>query len=230
MVWTKRLAAPKIWPIERKKFKYAITPLPGSHPKNFCIPLAIIIRDILNYAENLKEAKKIINSGKIKVDGRIVKEYRFPVGLFDVISIEEINEHYRILPNKDGFEIKKIDEKEAKVKIVKVKNKVQVSKDKYQITFHDGKNILTDNNNIKPHDSLLIELPSLKILKHLKFSEGMLGLIIKGENAGKYGKVEKINKGGFNRVWLVEITVDKKIITDRRNVFIIGEKEPLISI
>lgn len=230
MVWTKRLAAPKAWPIERKKFKYTVTPLPGPHPKDLCIPLAIIIRDVLGYAENLKEAKKIIHSGKIKIDGKIVKEYRFPVGLFDVISIEEIDEYYRVLPYKKGLKVEKIEKEEAKLKIVRVKKKTQVSKDKYQITFHDGKNILVSDNSIKPFDSLLIELPSLKILKHLKFEEGKIGLIIKGENAGNYGEIEKIHKGGFNRAWLVEIDIGKKVITDRKNVFVVGEKEPLIKI
>lgn len=230
MVWTKRLAAPKIWPIERKKFKYAVTPLPGPHSKDFSIPLAIIIRDILGYAENLKEAKKIIHSGKIKVDGRIVKEYRFPVGLFDTISIEEINEYYRVLPHKKGLKLEKIDENEAKLKIVRVKKKTQVSKNKYQLTFHDGKNVLVEDNSIKPYDSLLIELPNLKIKKHIKFEEGKIGLIVKGENAGSYGEIKKIHKGGFNRAWLVEIDVGNKVITDRKNIFVVGEKEPLIKL
>ncbi|MEM5820901.1 MAG: 30S ribosomal protein S4e [Candidatus Aenigmatarchaeota archaeon] len=230
-MWLKRLNAPKIWLQPPKKYKYSVNPSPGPHPKNFCIPLAVIIRDVLHYAENLKEAKTIIKQRKVLVDGRVVTNYKYPCGLFDVISFPEINEHYRITVNKKGLTLIKIDEKEADMKIVKVKNKTKISPDTYQITFHDGKNILTKDNSIKTHDSLLIELPNLKPLKHIKFEVGKIALIFDGENRGSIGEIEEITPSGFNKKSLVRIKKEnEKITTIRDYVIVVGEEKPLITL
>ena len=230
-MWLKRLNTPRFWKQEPKKYKYSVNPSCGPHPKDYCIPLAIIVRDILKYAENLKEAKQIIKQRKVLVDQRVVTDYRFPCGLFDVISFPEINEHYRITANKYGLYLIKIKEDEANLKIVKVKRKTKISNDTYQLTFHDGKNILTKNNSIKTHDSLLIELPSFKILDHLKFEKNFLAFVFRGNNSGKIGKIVNITEGGFNRAWLVEIEAEnEKISTIRDYVIIVGKEDSLITL
>jgi len=230
-MWLKRLNAPKFWRQEPKKYKYSVNPSPGPHPKYFCIPLAIILREILGYAENLKEVKKILNQRKVLVDGRVVTDYKYPCGLFDVISIPEINEHYRITADEKGLTLIKIDESEKDLKILRVKRKTKISKDEYQLTFHDGKNILTKDNSIKPNDSVLFDLKNYKILKHLKMEEKNYGFVFKGENSGKHGKIVKITPSGFNRKSLVEIKTDvETIMTIRDYVVVVGEDKPLITI
>ncbi|MEM3193440.1 MAG: S4 domain-containing protein, partial [Candidatus Bathyarchaeia archaeon] len=66
----KREMTPTFWPIHRKKFVWALKPSPGPHPIERCIPLGVIVRDLLGLAETMREAKKIIAQGKILVDGR----------------------------------------------------------------------------------------------------------------------------------------------------------------
>ena len=119
VVHLKRLAAPEFWPIPKKKYTWTFAPSPGPHKKEECIPLAIIVRDILGLAETGKEAKRIIKAREILVDGRVRTDHKYPVGLLDVISIPKINKHYRVVPFKNGLKLIEIDESEAKKKILK---------------------------------------------------------------------------------------------------------------
>ncbi len=86
----KRKPAPKIWPIHRKELVWTVKPKAGSHSTSNCLPLALIIRDILGLAKTLKEAIAIISQGKILVDGKVQRDERFSTGLMDVISIPEV--------------------------------------------------------------------------------------------------------------------------------------------
>ena len=98
----KRLAAPVRWELPRKTHKFTVRPLPGAHPMSESLPLLLIIRDVLKYADNAREAKKIIKMGKVLVDGRVRKEEKLPVGLMDVVSLPEADENYRVLFDRKG--------------------------------------------------------------------------------------------------------------------------------
>ena len=76
MAWLKRLAAPKIYPIERKVKKFIVSPR-GPHPKEYSIPLLVIVRDILKLADVAKEARHAIKHGDVMVDGRPVIDQYF---------------------------------------------------------------------------------------------------------------------------------------------------------
>ena len=99
----KRKPAPRFWPIHRKELLWTIKPKPGSHPISRCIPLMLIVREMLGFAKTRKEAKTIISQEKIKVDGKTQREERFPVGLMDVVSIPEIEKAYRAIPSGKGL-------------------------------------------------------------------------------------------------------------------------------
>ena len=64
----KRLNAPIPFRIERKKKKYTIRPRAQSSKLSECIPISIIVREMLGYARNLKESKRIIKKGEIQTD------------------------------------------------------------------------------------------------------------------------------------------------------------------
>lgn len=40
--------------------------------------------------------------GLIKIDGKVRRDPRFPLGIMDVVSIEKTNEHFRILYDVKG--------------------------------------------------------------------------------------------------------------------------------
>ena len=225
----KRLSAPKTYPIKRKKSKFTVSPRPGPHPKNDCIPLLILVRDVFNLAENFKEAKNLINSGNFLVDGKVRKDYKYPVGIFDVISIPKTGEDFIIIPSKRGFGIVKIGKKDAGEKICKIIGKKMVKGGKIQLNLNDGKNILLDKNLHKVGDSLILSLSDLKIKDHLKCEKDSVGMIIKGSNRGQTGKIvdKKITEGSYpNRV---VIKIDKKNLEVEENlIFVVGKTKPLI--
>src|SRR3989344_6450651 len=102
MAHIKRLAAPKTWPIERKKTKWVTRPNPGSHPLERCLSLNFVLKEMLQYAKTSREVKKILNQEKISVDSKVRKDPHFPVGLLDVLTIKDTNEHFRVFLNKKG--------------------------------------------------------------------------------------------------------------------------------
>ena len=85
----KRLSAPKTYKIPRKVSKWVVKPSPGPHNKE-AIPLLVLVRDFLELADTGREARRIISSGEILVDGIVRKDYKFPVGLFDVVTIPKL--------------------------------------------------------------------------------------------------------------------------------------------
>ena len=93
----KRLNTPNFMQIKRKHGKFFINPSPGPHPKRFSLSLLHVVRDLLKIVNSYRDAKKLIGLGYFKVDGKVVKDRAYPVGLMDVISVEKIKKHYRIM-------------------------------------------------------------------------------------------------------------------------------------
>ena len=168
----KRLSAPPFWKVARKETRWVVAPTPGPHAKLQSIPLSIILKHLLNIANTTTEAKKIIRMGEIIVDGKRKKDYAYPIGMFDTISIPKIKKNYRIVPGPKGLLLSELDGNEANIKICKINNKSTIGKNKTQLNLHDGKNIIVENGDYNTGDSLLLELPSLKILEHLKLEKG----------------------------------------------------------
>ncbi|HDD45885.1 MAG TPA: 30S ribosomal protein S4e, partial [Candidatus Aenigmarchaeota archaeon] len=96
-MYLKRYLIPKYWRVAKKAYKWAVRPSPGPHPIDRCIPLLVLVRDVLGIAENAKEAKKIIKKGELMIDGVIRKDHRFPVGLMDVVAIPKMKMYYRVV-------------------------------------------------------------------------------------------------------------------------------------
>ena len=238
----KRKPAPKFWPIPKKRFVWAVKPSPGPHALNTCMPLTIILRDILGFAETRREAKKIVSSEKVLVDGRVRRKDDFPVGIMDVIHIREVEKSYRVLPSPKGFVLHPIDGEEANFKLCRIENKTTVKNGHIQLNLHDGSNILikvADPKNpvedvYRTMDVLKVSLPDKQILEHIRFKKDVFVTVIGGKNIGKNGKVVNIEEreGQKRRNWLVTIQDNSgNTFQTRLNyVFPIGENQPLISL
>jgi len=239
----KRIAAPKIFPIPRKiKGKFVIKPSPGPHPADRCIPLGIILRDILRYARTLREVKYILNQGVVKIDGRVVKDYKFPVGMMDVLELTLTDEYYRVIPFRQRLVLHKINPEEAKYKIVKIIGKRYVKNGYIQLNLEDGRNILFKVNDKEERkkildtyfvgDSLMISIPDQKILKHYHLEKNRYAIITAGRHMGEHGIIEEIHKlfGPKASTVLLITPTDKKVITALEYVLIIGDDRPEISL
>ena len=225
----KRLSTKTNYPLEKKVKKFVICPRPGPHKKEESIPLASLLRDILKYCDNAKEAKNIIKSGKIMVDGKIRKDYKYPVGMFDVITIPDIKESFIVLPREKWQKLMKTKNKDFK--ICRIENKTGVKGGKIQLNLNDGKNVVVEKDVYKTGDSLLISLPDLKIKKHIKRIKGCLCLITKGNKKGKIGKLKEIKKSRSSNPNLASVEIDQKTVdVPEKFIFVIGEKSPEIEI
>ena len=141
----KRQMAPLFWGITRKNKRFVVTVKPGTHAKNASIPISVFLRDTIKIVTSLREAKSVIYSGKIKVDGVVRKSLHHGAGLMDVVELEGANKTYRLVP-QDGTLLKpiEIDDVEKTKKFVVVKSKTTVKNGKIQLGFHDGKTLLDE--------------------------------------------------------------------------------------
>jgi small subunit ribosomal protein S4e len=225
MAKLKRLVAPKFWRLEKKKSTLTVAVRPGAHKKFESIPMQILLREILKIAETGKEVNAILQNKQILVDGKIIKDHAFPVGLMDVVSIPQIRKSYRIAVSKDGLIPIEIPENEAKMKLAKVRSKNTLRKGKLQLNLSGGRNILAGKKDYATGDSILIELPGNKILDHFKLEKGSAALITKGKNSGKIVKIQKVQKG--------QIIADfdgKETEIKKDYLFVVGKNSPAIKV
>jgi small subunit ribosomal protein S4e len=219
----KRMTAPRSWSVPRKTAYWVMKPRPGPHGIEDSVPIGMILRDMLGICDNAREAKFVLNSRDVAVDGRVVTDSKFPVGLMDVVTIKKTNQSYRMLMDYKGrLKLSPIDENESGWKLARVDHKTTVPGGKTQITLHDGRNILLPKDQYKTGDVLKIEVPSQKVLKAYKLDKGSVALVTGGSHPGTVQTVEtyQIKRGSASNI----VTFKEGFSTVKENVFVVGDK------
>jgi small subunit ribosomal protein S4e len=221
----KRIASPRTWIINRKQNVFITRPKPGAHPLNAGMALGVILRDKLGLVSTMSEAKKVLNNQEILIDGKRKKDYRLIVGLFDVLSVPSLKQQFRVALDKKGrLVVNPIAAQEATFKICKVVGKSVLAKNKIQLNLHDGKNIIS-SEKVKVGDSLVLELPTLKIKEALPLNKDVAVFLTKGKHAGALGVLKEIQDQE------AIFTVGKEEIeTAKQYLFVVGKKESLIKL
>ena len=203
-----------------------MSPSPGPHKVDESIPLLMALRDILKLVDTNREARRIIGERKVLVDGRVMTDFRFPLGLMDVLSIPSIKKHYRVLKDPTGkIGLYEIPEEKAEWKLVRINNKSVVRGGFTQLNLHDGRNIVVQRQyNTK--DVLKITLPSQKIITHYPFEPGKICMITEGKHSGEIVTIDRheIVRGPHPNV----VYFKEGMSTIEDYVFIIGERLPEI--
>ncbi|MCJ7635724.1 30S ribosomal protein S4e [Candidatus Bathyarchaeota archaeon] len=236
----KRKPAPIFWPIHRKDDRWVVKPQAGPHKGNECIPLLVILRDMLSLGKTRREVDILLSRGNVKVDGIIKKHDDFPVGLMDVIEIPAIDKVFRVLPIwGKGLRLHEVPKGERDFKLCKIVGKTTVREGHIQLNLSDGRNLVVKvvdskkpvEDVYKTSDLLRVSIPKVEVLAHLQFGEGVLALIDGGQNAGRWGEVVKIGKPD---VYGSKITIknaeDQEMETISNYVFPIGKDEAWISL
>lgn len=190
---TKRLVISRAVKIARKEYFWAATPMTGRHNKENSVALLTVIRDYLGLGDKEREVTRMLNNGLVKVDGKVVKERKTALGFMDVVSVESLKLYYRIIyDNKGRLVVLKEDEKNSTLKPKKVVNKITIKGGKTQLVFHDGENILTDDNSIATGDVVVMTVPENKVGQVLKMQPGNKAFLTGGEHVGSTGTIKKI--------------------------------------
>ena len=187
----KRLAIEKSWPLPRKGTKYLMKQYPGKR-KEIAMPLAIVIRDILKVASTKREVRELLKAGDIIVDGKVCKEEKFPLSIFDNLSIPKIKKNYRITLTENGkICAEEISEKDAHLKICKIIGKKMLKNKVQQINCFDGRNFIS-KEKMNVNDSIIFDLKENKIVKMMPLKNGSDVFIMGGAHIGHKGKITSV--------------------------------------
>ncbi|MFB6088092.1 MAG: 30S ribosomal protein S4e [Haloarculaceae archaeon] len=188
----KRLSVPKSWPVERKTEKYTVKADAGPHGEAG-VPLLIVLRDVLGYADSRKEARYALNQDSVLINGTAVSDEERPVGMFDILAFEEREEFYRVFPGEGGrLALTAIDEDAAGSKLGKIVGKRHVPGGDVQLTLHDGQTLLVEDDAYDAGDSIVVSNDDDEIVAHFEYEEGALVTAVAGEHAGDIGVVDEI--------------------------------------
>ena len=223
----RRITMPTTWStVEKKRVYWVARSNSGAHPLDKSMPLVLFLREVLKYGDTSREVKQILNHKNVLIDGVRRKDHRYNVGLMDVVSIPDLKEDFRVSLNKNGrLTLVKIDSKEAKEKVCKIRGK-GICKGKTQLRLSDGRTILLDKkSDYKTSDSVIISVPDQKISSHLKFEKGALVLLTDGKRRGVLGTVEEI-KGNFVKIK----SKDKEFETLKNYCLVVGKGKASLTV
>lgn len=229
----KRHQTPAFWPIHRKAKAWGIKTSPGPHTFSTTIPLVVVIRDYLKIATTGREVKMIVKQGKVKVDGKVRLDERFPVGLMDVVSFPDASANYRVMPQKGGrWSLQQIKGDETGFKLVRVIGKNTLKEGVTQLRLHDGRTMVAPQGmDVKNNDVLKIKLPSQEVVEHIAFKDQLPIIITGGRSQGETGMVIGFgDESGWKKTATVRTPKGEDIRTLTRYVFPVGVSDSLISL
>ncbi len=189
----KGLAAPKYFGIHRKEFRYVTKPNPGRHTLERSVSVLLAMKKT-GVANSTSEAVKILRSGNVLVNNRIIHESKFPIGLNDILEIKGSGKAFKVSIEshaKITFEEEKKPDYESQV--YRVIGKYMTTKGQLMIRLHDG-SIAKAKNDVKVNDSVILDAKR-NIKKILNLGAGAECFVIKGVHVGKIGRIKTITKG-----------------------------------
>ncbi|HET6640122.1 MAG TPA: 30S ribosomal protein S4e [Nitrososphaeraceae archaeon] len=228
----KRQCAPSFWKIRRKQGRFVARARPGPHPKAISYPLGILIRDVLGVGKSMDEVKRILNDGKVSVDGVVRRSIGWPVGLMDIIELIPLSQVFRLVPKNRNLLVPILLSKqtERNLKLLRVTLRKTIKGKETQYGFHDGKTLIA-NEQYSVGDSCLMDLSNKEVKSHMKLEKGSIVLVTKGENAGAIGKIEEIREGLFSLPKRMVVSFgDRSVELPVQMVMLVGHEEPIIQV
>lgn len=166
----------------------------------------------------------------IRIDGRVRRDPRFPLGIMDVVTIEKTNENFRILLDVKGrFVPHRIEQKEAGFKLCKVLQK-RIGKAKVpHIVTHDGRTIRYPHPDVQINDSIKLNLETGDIAGIVKFQNNAIVMLTGGNNIGRIGTLQSLEKhpGSFE-IAHVRDASGNIFSTRLGNVMVIGDSKSAV--
>ncbi|MDE1811163.1 MAG: hypothetical protein KGH66_03915 [Candidatus Micrarchaeota archaeon] len=193
----KGLNAPKYFAIHRKEHKYIIKQDAGRHTLARSVALSLIVRKI-KVADNSGDARTIIKTGNIMVNGKAVKEPKYPVGLSDTIQVKGGKGHYRIGINRLAkISIDEATKGDADSRLCRVIGKYKAEGNTLMLRLHDG-SIVKGGKEARVNDSVILDQKG-RISKIVKLDIGSQCSVIDGVHVGTSGTVKELKEGNMHK-------------------------------
>eukprot|EP00915_Cephaloidophora_sp_WS-2016_P002877 GHVH01003910.1.p1 GENE.GHVH01003910.1~~GHVH01003910.1.p1 ORF type:complete len:268 (+),score=51.25 GHVH01003910.1:69-872(+) len=218
----KRINTPASWYLNKLTGLYAPRPMPGTHKIRQCIPMMLLIRDQLKFALTASECKTILGQKAVTVDGKVRTERRFPLGSMDVVKVA--NQNYRMMLDIKGrMRAHKIDDSEAKFKLLRVREVRAGQKGIPSACCHDGRNVPFVAPEVKANDTLIFDIESKTVKGFEKFKLGAAALVDAGHSRGRVGEIVHIKKHpGASTVITLKDAANQVFVTPQENCIVIG--------
>jgi small subunit ribosomal protein S4e len=199
----KSLNAPKFFGVHRKENKYVAKPRAGRHTLARAVSLTLLLEKTA-IVKNMDEAKRILSARGVLVNGKVIRDFKYAVGLNDVVEIPIEGKRYRIDINDQGHMSPVAIDKQESSTTYKVLGKYKIGEGKLMLRLHDG-SVIAGSAEINVSDSVQLD-KSKKMVSHLKMGEGSQCRVIDGAHVGAHGTIKELVKGGMNRDRAVIIT------------------------
>jgi small subunit ribosomal protein S4e len=227
----KRRAAPRTWTVPRKGTKWLKRPAPGPHAQDQSIPLLLVLRDLRHLVTSAREARILLRSGAVKVDGKVARDLSRGLGLMDTLSLAApLDAHFRVVRDRRGkLTLVPIPSTEAAVKIGRVRFKHAVTGGRVEVTLHDGRNLLVPASTpYRVGDSVKLSLPAQKVVEHLPLATGSLVYVAGGSHVGELARVERVEVRNSSQPNLVHFK--EGFSTIKEYVFVVGQNAPEVTL
>lgn len=230
----KRQMAPSTWPIVRKgKERWVAAPYPAGHRKRYCMPIVIALRDALELAATQREVRRILQNNTVLVNNRRATDLRQAIGLFDVLTINELGKSYRVvLTPKHKLAFVEVKAAEMNILPLRVEGKTLVKGGKQQINFSNGRNLLVDTK-FEIGSTVLFDTKEGKLREKLAMKTGAKVVIIGGSYVGQLAEFKGVETTGkLRKVKLAVLEVKSvggeatEVRTKVEYVLVVGGKEP----
>lgn len=225
----KRIRTPKSWMLDKLTGVYAPRPRTGPHKTRECLPLQLVLRNRLKFALSGRECDVILGDkdNQVKIDNKVRRDKKFPVGLMDVVSIPKTKDNYRMLYDVKGrFSLTKIKDKEAEYKLCKVKRRVMGQNKIPYLVTHDARTLRYPDPAITVFDTVKVNLNTGKVEQVIPLELGNNVLVTGGANRGRVGTISNRTRlqGAFDMI-AVKDASGHSFNTRIDNCFVIGKGE-----
>jgi len=208
---------------------YAPRPRTGPHKLKECLPLQLVLRNRLKFALSGRECDIILvdKDNQVKVDQKVRRDKKYPVGLMDVVSIPKTKDTYRMLYDVKGrFCLTKIKESEGSFKLCKIKRRVMGQNKIPYIVTHDARCLRYPDPAITIYDTVKVNLAKNSIEEVVPLAIGNTVLVTGGSNRGRVGTISNRTRlqGAFDMI-AVKDKSGHSFNTRIDNCFVIGKGE-----
>ncbi len=184
---------------------------------------------MLRVCDTAREARAILGSRTVEIDGRVVTNPKLGVGIMDVLALKATKEQYRMLVDTLGrLHLLPIDAEQAQWKLCRVENKTTLKGGKIQLNLHDGRNVLLAKNAYATGTTLKLGVPKQQVMEAYPLEPGAAALLISGQHVGEIGHVERVEATRNPRANVVHFKEGFSTNVDK--VFVIGRESPAIAV